>query len=115
MGVSVKLRSQSIVMKLCVHVLLLAAALGLATPSLIGAAQPRGGHVDWARLITPDRDWDIHSDHDPDLAYFIRKNTNLDIPSTSNSADPGNLGSHLGRAAASGAGGLVKLKGEGWS
>lgn len=91
MGVSVKLRSQSIVMKLCVYVLFLAAALGLVTPSLIGAAQPRGGRVDWARLITPDRDWDIHSDHDPDLADFIRQNTNLDIPSTSNSADPGNL------------------------
>ena len=91
MGVSVKLRSQSIVMKPCVHVLLLTAALGLVTPSLIGAAQPRGGHVDWARLITPDRDWNIHGDHDPELANFIRTNTNLDIPSTSNSANPANL------------------------
>ena len=87
----VKLRPLSLVMKLCVYVLPLAAALGLVTPSLTGATQPRGGHVDWARLITPDQDWDIHSDHDPELANFIRTNTNLDIPSTSNSADPGNL------------------------
>ena len=90
-GVPVKLRPQSLVMKLRVSILFLAAASGLVAPSLIGAAQPRGGHVDWARLITPDRDWNIHGDHDPELANFIRTNTNLDIPSTSNSANPANL------------------------
>jgi hypothetical protein len=78
-------------MKPSIFALFVAAASAFVTPSLIGAAQPRGGHVDWARLITPDRDWDIHGDHDPELANFIRTNTNLDIPSTSNSADPGNL------------------------
>ena len=90
-GVPVKLRPLSLVMKLCVFVLFLATATGLVAPSLIGAAQPRGGRVDWARLITPDRDWNIHGDHDPELANFIRTNTNLDIPSTSNSADPAKL------------------------
>jgi hypothetical protein len=89
--VLVKLRPPSIVMKPSIFALFVATASAFVTSSLIGAVQPRGGHVDWARLITPDRDWEIHGDHDPDLADFIRQNTNLDIPSTSNSADPGNL------------------------
>ena len=87
----VRLRPQSIMRKLHLFALLAAIAAGFVAPDLAGAVQPRGGHVDWARLITPDRDWDIHSDHDPELANFIRTNTNLDIPSTSNSADPANL------------------------
>jgi hypothetical protein len=57
-------------------------------PALPGA---RGGRVDWARLVTPDKNWDIHSDRDPDLAEFIRRNTNLSIDATWYAADPARL------------------------
>lgn len=61
-------------------------ATGLAALALtLGATQPKTGAplraepVSWARLITPNPDWNIHGDRDPDLAQFIRGNTSLDI------------------------------------
>ena len=53
--------------------------------------QLRAEPVEWARLITPNKDWDIHGDRDPDLASFIRDNTSLDIHRSSQSANPANL------------------------
>lgn len=49
-----------------------------AAPPKTGAAL-RAEPVSWARLITPNPDWNIHGDRDPDLAQFIRANTSLDI------------------------------------
>lgn len=68
--------------------------LGMATVETAGAAsapKPRGGRVGWARLITPSGQWDIHSDRDPDLAEFIRKQTSLNIDPTWNAVDAGDL------------------------
>jgi hypothetical protein len=55
------------------------------------SSQERGGRVDWARLVTPDPDWAVHSDRDPELADFLRRNTNLNIASEWASADPSSL------------------------
>jgi hypothetical protein len=72
-------------------------ALLAAMAFTLGAAQPKTGEqlraepVDWARLITPNKDWDIHGDRDPDLAQFIRDNTSLDIHRSSQSANPADL------------------------
>lgn len=51
----------------------------------------RGDRVDWARLITPNKDWDVHGDRDPALAQFIRENTSLDIQRSRAPANPANL------------------------
>lgn len=55
------------------------------------ANQLRADRVDWARLITPNPDWDVHGDRDPDLAQFIRDNTSLDIQRSPHSANPAQL------------------------
>jgi len=76
-----------------------ALALLAASALTLGAARPktreqlRAEPVDWARLITPNQDWDIHGDRDPDLAQFIRDNTSLDIHRSPQSANPANLDS----------------------
>ncbi len=59
-------------------------ALGLLATSLSAAEKtaPRGGRVGWARLITSDSNWGIHSDQDPKLASFIRGETSLNIDPT---------------------------------
>lgn len=75
----------------------IAAVCVLASASMHGAeskADPfraRGGRVDWARLMTPDSRWDQHSDRDPDLADFIRKNTSLNIDTKWYAANPAHL------------------------
>lgn len=51
----------------------------------------RGGRVGWARLITSNSYWGIHSDQDPKLADFIRSQTTLNIDPTWYSVDPQNL------------------------
>jgi hypothetical protein len=61
----------------------------LAVSSLVGAeavstsrlADPRGGRVGWARLMTPDRQSGMHSDRDPGLASFIASQTSLNLDS----------------------------------
>lgn len=74
-----------------------AATLAAATALTLTAAGPKTGAqlraepVDWARLITPNKDWEIHGDRDPDLARFIRENTSLDIHRSAQSADPAHL------------------------
>ncbi len=74
-----------------------ALALLATTAITLGAARPKTGEqlraepVDWARLITPNKDWDIHGDRDPELARFIRENTSLDIHRSPQSADPADL------------------------
>lgn len=52
--------------------------------SLLGAKEApaevhRGGQVGWARLVTPDSRWNLHSEQDPKLAAFIRSQTTLNI------------------------------------
>lgn len=78
-------------------------SIGLVFAFLFGAAifllasppnavdQLRGERVDWARLVTPNKDWDIHADRDPELARFIRENTSLDIRRSPDSVDPAHL------------------------
>jgi hypothetical protein len=51
----------------------------------------RGDRVDWARLVTPNKDWDVHGDRDPALAQFIRANTSLDIQRSPAPANPAHL------------------------
>ena len=69
----------------------------VGTAIMLVASQPntadqlRAEHVDWARLATPNKDWDIHGDRDPDLARFIRANTSLDIRRSPDSANPARL------------------------
>ena len=74
--------------------LLLATCLG-AGP-LVGAGEAsaeihRGGQVGWARLVTPDSRWDLHSDQDPKLASFIRSQTSLNIDPVWYSVKPDDL------------------------
>lgn len=54
-------------------------------------AELRGGRVGWARLITADSGWALHSDQDPKLATFIREKTSLNIDPTWYSVDPADL------------------------
>ncbi|MBC8094656.1 MAG: DUF4159 domain-containing protein [Akkermansiaceae bacterium] len=69
----------------------------VGTAILVGASQPkaadqlRAERVVWARLVTPNQDWVIHSDRDPGLAGFIRANTSLDIWKSQYSANPAHL------------------------
>lgn len=64
---------------------------------MLVASQPnavdrlRAERVDWARLVTPNKDWQIHEDRDASLARFIRDNTSLDIWRSPDSADPAHL------------------------
>lgn len=51
----------------------------------------RGDRVGWARLLTPNIDWQIHGDRDATLARFIRENTSLDIQMSPHPADPAHL------------------------
>ena len=51
----------------------------------------RGGQVRWARLVTPNSDWQIHADRDAALAQFIRANTSLDLRMSPHPADPAHL------------------------
>jgi len=51
----------------------------------------RGGRFGWARLVTPDRNWNLHAEEDPVLASFIRTQTALNIDRTTYAADPSNL------------------------
>jgi hypothetical protein len=52
---------------------------------------PRGGRFAWARLVTPDRNWNFHVEEDPILATFIRDQTGLNLDRTTYAADPNNL------------------------
>lgn len=56
-----------------------------------GFEKLRGDRVGWARLLTPNKDWDVHGDRDPALAQFIRANTSLDIQRSPAPADPAHL------------------------
>lgn len=55
------------------------------------ADSARGGRFGWARLVTPDRNWNLHVEEDPVLTSFIRTQTALNIDQTTYAADPGNL------------------------
>jgi hypothetical protein len=77
--------------------LLAVTAITLGSAATKTKEQLRAEPVDWARLITPNKDWDIHGDRDPDLAQFIRDHTSLDIhrsPQSANPADLANLCRH---------------------
>lgn len=54
-------------------------------------SEPRGGRVAWARMITPSPYWNFHTDRDPGLANFIRKETTLNIDPTWYSVSPAHL------------------------
>lgn len=69
----------------------LALAAAGSGPALAGGISAHGGRVGWARLVTPNSNWAIHNDRDPDLAKFIRKETTLNIDPTWYSVLPGNL------------------------
>src|SRR5580658_4387340 len=63
------------------HFLLVASLALLLTPV---AADPAGnpmagGKVEWARLKTASATWDRHARSDPNLLYFIRTSTTLNI------------------------------------
>jgi len=77
--------------RVAVPVLLVAVAFGLGAAKPTTAERLRAEKVDWARLVTPNKDWDIHGDRDPALASFIRENTSLDIHRSLQSADPAHL------------------------
>ena len=51
----------------------------------------RAERVGWARLVTANPDWQIHSDRDAALAQFIRDTTSLDISNSPASANPADL------------------------
>jgi Domain of unknown function (DUF4159) len=51
----------------------------------------RGDRVGWARLVTPNKDWDVHADRDPALTEFVRANTSLDIQRSPDPANPAHL------------------------
>lgn len=67
----------------------------LLLSGLVFAGEPldqlRGDSVSWARLLTPNHDWNIHEDRDPTLAQFIRANTSLDIRMSPQAANPARL------------------------
>lgn len=65
----------------------------LASGSPAAAAEPefRGGRVGWARLVTSDSGWNLHSDQDPKLAAFIRSETTLNIDPVWYSVEPADL------------------------
>lgn len=60
------------------------------------APEPRGGRVGWARLVTPDPQWNRHTRSDEVLSNFIRKQTSLNIDPTWYSANP-NSAEQLGQ------------------
>jgi hypothetical protein len=68
-------------------------ALGLQTGASFAAApaEPRGGRVGWARLITPNAAWQRHAESDGILSRFIRTETSLNIDVTWYSADPAHV------------------------
>ncbi len=72
--------------------------LGLLGLSAFAAdkAEPRGGRVGWARLVTESASWTVHRDNDQDLAVFIREQTSLNIDPTFYSADATELDSLCG-------------------
>lgn len=74
-------------------VLTLLAAVCFALTSINAAAspEPRGGHVGWARIVTPNTAWNRHAETDPVLTQFIRKQTSLNIDPTWYSADPASV------------------------
>jgi hypothetical protein len=71
--------------------LLAAGVFFTATLSSVSAAEARGGRVGWARLITPDARWGLHSNQDPKLADFIGTQTSLNIDPVWYSVAPDNL------------------------
>lgn len=71
-------------------IFLLFALVGVRTGAA-SAPEPRGGRVGWARLITSDSAWGLHSDQDSKLAKFIRSQTSLNIDPVWYSVEPGNL------------------------
>jgi hypothetical protein len=75
----------------CLSALLIGAAVGLLVSPSHAADQLRAERVDWARLVTPNKDWDAHGDRDPALAQFIRANTSLDIQRSPVPANPAYL------------------------
>lgn len=71
-----------------------AMSLGAAAqppPRKSSEAQPRGGRVGWARLVTGSSSWTVHSANDPMLADFIRSQSRLNIDPTCYPASPANL------------------------
>lgn len=78
------------------HWLILLFFLGLKIDSSYGVELTapdvnRGGQVGWARLITPNAAWDLHSEQDPKLATFIRSQTTLNIDPVWYSVRPDHL------------------------
>jgi hypothetical protein len=58
-------------------VFLLGFAVWLAAAPPNAAVRLRAERVGWARLVTPNRDWQIHGDRDAARAQFIRDNVGL--------------------------------------
>jgi len=54
-------------------------------------APPPGSKTGWARLITPSPYWNLHGEQDQPIADFIRRETHLNLDSTSYTVDPSNL------------------------
>jgi hypothetical protein len=55
------------------------------------AVEPRGGRVAWGRMKTKSPYWNFHTDRDPMLASFIRKETTLNLDPTWHAVDPARL------------------------
>lgn len=70
---------------------LLGSTVSIDAASDAKAALPRGGRVGWARLITSDRNWDVHRGNDPLLAEFVRTQTTLNLDATTYAANPADL------------------------
>jgi hypothetical protein len=67
------------------------AILAALSASAEDTAEPRGGRVGWARLITPHPEWNRHTRSDGVLSDFIREKTSLNIDPSWHSADPADV------------------------
>ena len=67
------------------------AGLILGRRAAAQTAAPRGGRVGWARLVTPNRFWNVHQNQDAQLAEFIRGQTSLNIDPTCYPVQPTSL------------------------
>ena len=76
---------------ICIFACLLGSTILLLAAPHNAAVRLRAEHVDWARLVTPNPDWQVHGDRDAALAQFIRGHTSLDISKSPDPADPTDL------------------------
>lgn len=81
----------SLLRKISLWALALTAPWSASPASEPATAEPRGGRVGWARLITPHPEWNRHARSDGVLSTFIREKTSLNIDPTWYSADPASV------------------------